>query len=471
MSLGILDAITSRETVGDTLTVEPQTNYLVARLSQDMRQGKTGLGAILTATDRSLDAASEPYLRREAYTSGIDFRHRFGPNDNFQVTSNVVGSVVRGSEEAIAATQRSSVHFYQRPDDHLEYDSTRTSLSGFGASLGFNKVGGGVTRFWTGGYYRSPGLEVNDVGFMTNVNSMGWSSWLGLVYEKPRAFYRRLQVNFNQWNAFFANGTNTGVGGNINVNATLKNQWFVYSGIGGELASYCGSCLRGGPVLREDQNMNGWAGFGSDSRYPISFGMDSHFGSSDRGRSSGYFVGPWVNLRVASQFSASLGVSYSRYVSDRQWLGNFGDIGVDTTHYTVAHLDQTTLSLTSRLNFTVSPTLSIQFYAQPFTSAGTYTNWREVAAPRSTSYDARYRPFTLAGDPGANDFNFKQFRSNTVVRWEYRSGSTLYLVWGQGREQSDIDLGQFSGLRDYRNLFGAHPRNTLLIKASYWFAL
>jgi hypothetical protein len=137
----------------------------------------------------------------------------------------------------------------------------------------------------------------------------------------------------------------------------------------------------------------------------------------------------------------------------------------------VAHLDQTTLSVTTRLNFTVSPTRSLQFYGQPFTSAGTYSNWREVADPRSTSFSDRFRPFTLNDDPSGNNFNFKQFRSNTVVRWEYRPGSTLYMVWGQGREQSDIDLGRYSGLRDYRNLFGAHPRNTMLIKASYWLAL
>jgi hypothetical protein len=471
LSLGILDAVTARETVGDSLTVEPQTNYFVARFNQDLRQGKSGLGAILTAVNRTLDAQSAPYLRRGAYTGGFDFRHRFGGSDNYQWSGSLLGSVVEGSQQAIARTQRSSVHFYQRPDDDVAYDSTRTSLSGYGVSTGLNKLGGGITRFWTGGWYRSPGLEINDVGFMTGVNSMGWSNWFALMFQEPHAFYRRLQINVNQWNNFLTDGTKTGIGGNINANANLKNMWFVYTGIGRDLGSLCGSCLRGGPMLREDDATFGWFGVGGDSRKWIQPGVDFNFNRNDGGRSHSYRVGPYVNVRVASRFSTALGISHSRNTDDRQWLGNFGVIGSDTTHYTIAHLSQKTLSMTARVNFTASPTLSLQFYGQPFVSAGHYSDWREVADPRSATYGTRYRAFTLEDDVAGNNFNFKQFRSNTVVRWEYRPGSTLFLVWAQGREQSDIDVGQFRGMRDYRNLFGAHPRNTFLIKASYWLSL
>lgn len=471
MSLGILYAMTDRETVGDTLTVEPRTNYIVARMNQDLRQGRSGVGAILTAVHRHLDADSEEWLRREAYTGGIDFRHRFGAQAAYQLSGNVVGSMVRGSADAIARTQTSAVHFYQRPDDDIAYDPTRTSLSGYAVNLGLNKDGGGITRFWTGGWYKSPGLEINDVGFMTGVNNMGWSNWFAFVFQEPRLFYRRLQINFNQWNGFFVDGTNTGVGGNVNFNVTFRNMWFMYGGIGGERESYCGSCLRGGPSLREDRNLNSWFGFSGDSRRRMVPGVDMSYNRRDGGRSYSYFVGPFVNLRVASRLSGSLGVSYNRNVDDRQWLGNFGDIGADSTHYTVGHLEQKTLSLTTRVNFTATPNLSVQFYGQPFVSAGSYSDWREVADPRSRSFHTRYRPFALDGDPSPYDFNVKQFRSNLVVRWEYRPGSTLYAVWQQGREQSDRDAGRFRASRDYRNLFGAYPRNTFLIKASYWFGL
>jgi hypothetical protein len=141
------------------------------------------------------------------------------------------------------------------------------------------------------------------------------------------------------------------------------------------------------------------------------------------------------------------------------------------THYTVGHLSQKTLSMTTRLNFTASPNLSFQLYGSPFVSVGSYEDWRRVAAHRSAEYADRYQSYTQGGDPGQFDFNFKQFRSNFVMRWEYRPGSTLFMVWGQGREQGDRDRGEFGGWSDYQNLFKAHPSNTFLIKASYWFSL
>jgi hypothetical protein len=471
LSIGMLNAMTDREMVGSGLEVEPRTNYFVTRLNQDLRGGRSGVGMILTAVNRDLDPSAEPYLRSAAYTTGIDARHRFGAGGNYQVSANVVGSLVRGSEEAIAATQRSSVHYYQRPDDDLEYDPTRTDLTGYGLNFGLNKNGGGNTRFWTGGWYKSPGLEVNDVGFMTNVNNMGWSNWFAFVFQEPKWFYRRWQINFNQWNSFLVDGTNTGVGGNINTNVNFRNMWFMYAGLGGERASLCSSCLRGGPALREDATLNGWFGFSGDSRKSLVPGMNFNFNRRDGGRSHTRNINPYVNLRVSSRFSGMLGLNYTRNTDDRQPIRNFGVIGSDTTHYTVAHLSQQTLSLTTRLNFTASPTLSLQFYGSPFVSVGEYSDWREVSAPRHDTYLSRYSPYPLSGDPGSNDFNFKQFRSNLVMRWEYRPGSTLFLVWGQGREQSHLDRGDFGGFRDYQNLFSSHPANTFLVKASYWFSL
>jgi hypothetical protein len=468
-SIGIMNAVTAREDVGDTLTVEPRSNYFVARVQQDLRRGRSGFGAIFTAVNRNLDAQTADYLRREAYTAGVDFRHRFGAGDNLQLSGHLLGSLVRGSEDAIARTQLSGVHLYQRPDDDAEYDPTRTSLSGVSSGLGLQKSGGGVTRFWTGVWYKSPGLEINDVGYMQSVNSMGQSNWLAFVFQQPRAFYRRLQVNFNQWNNWYTDGTSTGSGGNVNLNSQLKNMWFVYMGLGAETAARCGACLRGGPSLWEQPGMFGWMGFTGDARHAIVPGFNLDWGRGDNGRSHRYNAGPNVQLRVASRFSSSVGLNYSRNVQDRQWLGNFGEIGSDTTHYTVARLDQKTVSLTTRLNWTASPTLSVQVYAQPFATGGDYSGWRRVVSPLARSYDAQYAPFTQQGDPGG--FNFKQFRSNTVVRWEYRPGSTLFFVWQQGRTQDGLDAGSFDFGRDYRNLFSAHPENTFLVKASYWFSL
>jgi hypothetical protein len=361
------------------------------------------------------------------------------------------------------------VHYYQRPDDDVFYDSTRTRLSGVSTGLGLSKSGG-ITRFHTGVWYKSPGLEVNDVGYMQSVNSMGQSNWFAFVFTEPKAFYRRLQVNFNQWNNWFTDGTSTGHGGNINMNSTFKNMWSAYMGIGGETGSHCGSCLRGGPAMWEQPNVSGWAGFYADNRKPVVPGANFNFNRGDGGHSHQYSGGPFVDIRVASRFSASLGVNYARNVADRQWYANYGDVASDTTHHTVARLEQKTVSVTTRMNWTASPTLSLQLYAQPFTTGGDYSNWRRVSDPHNRTYANQFTPFTDQGsDPGG--FNFKQFRSNAVLRWEYRPGSTLFLVWQQGRTQDGVDAGTFAWSRDYRKLFSAHPENTLLVKASYWFSL
>lgn len=467
LSLGILDAVTDQETAGLT-ELEPRTNYFAARLNHEMRSGQTALGAMLTAVNRDLAPQSEDYLRRSAYTGGIDFRHQFA-HQNYEVSANVAASQVQGSQQAIARTQLSSVHFYQRPDDDIEFDSTRTSLTGYSSQFGVNKRGGGPWRFYMGGWYRSAGFEINDLGFMTNVNDMGLSLWHALMLNRPNLFYRRFQVNVNAWSSWFTDGISSGPGGNINWNTQLKNMWSMGSGIGIDKGAFCGACTRGGPFVRESNAVFGWWWMSGDSRKQMYPSISTNLGRSDDGRSSRVDVNGQLNMRLASRFSASLGIGYGRNIDDNQWYGNFGSPFSDTTHYTFARLDQKTVSMTGRLNYTITPTLSLQFYGQPFVSAGTYTDWRELNQARAKAYDDRYTSFTKGGSLAG--FNFKQFRSNSVLRWEYRPGSTLFLVWQQGRTEDLSDPGSFQFRRDYSTLFGAHPQNTFLIKGSYWLSL
>ena len=135
-------------------------------------------------------------------------------------------------------------------------------------------------------------------------------------------------------------------------------------------------------------------------------------------------------------------------------------------HYTFAHLNQRTLSATLRFDVTASPTLTFQFYGSPFVTKGTFTDIRELNDPRAKDYDDRYKPYTdesiLAAQPGG--FNVKQFRSNAVVRWEYRPGSALFVVWTQQRQGALNDAGNNTFSGDYGGLFNLHPDNTFLVK-------
>jgi hypothetical protein len=174
---------------------------------------------------------------------------------------------------------------------------------------------------------------------------------------------------------------------------------------------------------------------------------------------------------VASRFSTNLGISYSHDVNDAQWYGNIGDVTTDTAHVTFARLDQRSVSASVRVNYTVSPTLSVQVYAQPFMTGGPYTDLREVSNPRAAGYLDRWLPY---GSSALNDgFNFRQFRSNSVLRWEYRPGSSLYFVWAQERTSSEggPNTPAFNSRQDARSLFGSHPGNVFLVKGSYWLSL
>ncbi|HWL39030.1 MAG TPA: DUF5916 domain-containing protein [Gemmatimonadaceae bacterium] len=468
LSVGLLDAVTQREVGAAGATIEPRTNYAVARLQQSLFDGGGDVGAMLTAVNRNLDAGAAPHLRSGAYAGGIDIRKRF-LDKRYELTGYVAASLVRGTAAAIDATQRDGVHRYQRPDDDIEYDPTRTSLTGNAQRLTVSKFGGGFTRFQSVYQRFSPGFESNDVGFQARADEQMFRNWFALQFNNPKKAFNRAFFNFNTRHTWTSEGLPTDFGLNTNWHVQFPNQWWGH--LGGSIGNFAGKTYfdreaRGGPAIRRDRNYDVFTGIELDGRkaYTPFLFVGRYVG--DGGESHGHWVEPSVNFRVSSRFSGSLGAYYEKEINDNQWKGNFGVAGVDTTHYTFARLDQSTLSLTSRINFTASPTLSLQFYAQPFMSTGTYTNWRELATPRAENYADRYQPYA-GGDPGG--FDFKQLRSNTVVRWEYRPGSTLFLVWSQGRERS-LDQGrQFDLTNDLRDMLRLHPDNTLLVKASYWF--
>jgi hypothetical protein len=469
LSVGIIDAVTRRELGSRERTIEPQSNYFIARLQQDLRNGNSGVGVIATATNRRNDGFTAPYLRGEAYTLGGDVRHRFGGN-NYQASAFVLASRVAGTPEAMLLTQRSAVHNYQRPDAGLDLDSALTDLGGVAGQVGLNKTGGGVTRFWTGVWFKTPGFEMNDLGFQQRADELGWSNWVGLQFNKPTAWYRRAQLNFNGGQVWTLSDRLPFSGwGNVNGWSELANQMNVNAGIGWNNAwgtTYCDRCARGGPMTIRNPGLNVWAGWSGDRRQPVIPRVNASGWRRDEGRSYGGTVSTGAQWRLASRIQGDVSAGYSRNTDDLQWIGNFSS--VDGTAYTFARLRQTTTSVTTRFDYTMTRTLSLQFYAQPFISSGAYSDWRAMSAtPRAADYDARLAPYR--DDASVNDFNFKQLRTNAVVRWEYRPGSTLFVVWQQGRDQSELNPGTFSLARDYGDLFAARPNNTFLVKASYWF--
>jgi hypothetical protein len=469
-SLGILDAVTDNVAGPAGTTLEPTTNYAVARGNQDYAGGNGSVGFIVTAVNRSLEASSEPYLRRNAYSGGINARRRFA--GRFEVSGSLDMSRVAGSPAAIAETQRDPVHLYQRPDGPLAFDSSRTSLTGSNLEMRFAKVGGKRLLFETAYQRRSPGFEINDIGFLRQADQQAWTSWANLAFRTPNRVFQILRWNFNNWEYWTADGLPTERAFNTNVHIQFTNRWWLHTGgtLGQVGATYCDRCARGGPAIRQDPYIAPWMTIEGDDRRPLVPSVSLDYRRGDQGRSESFNLSPELDLKVSTRLTTSLSASYDHNRNDTQYFGTFDD-SAGTQHYTFAHLQQQTLSLTWRLGYTFSPNASLQVYASPFVSKGTYTDVREVSEARAPAYAARYRPYadpTVAGNPGG--FNVQEFRSNVVFRWEYLPGSTLFVVWSQGREGSADVEGTRSFGGDLGRLLGRRANDTFLVKVSYWLA-
>ena len=466
-TVGLLDAVTGREVGSLDRTMEPTTNYAAVRAQQDFRNGESGIGAMGTAVNRDLDQWTEGSLHRSAYVGAVDFRHRFFGR-RYQISGSLDLSRVAGTPSAIAATQQDPVHYYQRPGAGVSYDSTRTSLAGDAEELKFGKVGGGITRFETSYQRRSQGFEVNDLGFLLQADQQSWNTWFAFQSRHPSSFYQTAFWNFNWWQFWTAAGTAVERAANTNVHAQLNNRWWVHGGVtAGQLgATFCDrDCTRGGPAVRVDPYLSVWGEVDGDERPAFTPYVWFNYRRGDVGRSERFNGNVQVAFRVASQFRTSLTLSATHNVKDVQPHGVITDPTPPfATHYTFAHLNQKEVSLTGRVDYTLSTTLTLQLYAQPFVSKGTFSDVRELADPNAAAFDDRYQPYPAASD----GFNKKAFNSTAVLRWEYRPGSALFLVWTQGRQHRDGAEGPRSMGGDFRDLFDLHPENTFLVKASYW---
>ena len=481
MSVGILNALTQREANPADKTIEPRTNYFVARMQQDLLGGSSGIGAMVTAVNRERDFYSIDILRQQAYAGGVDVRHRF-LNNNYEMRAYVSGSLVSGTADAIANTQASSIHQFQRPDDKLKYDPTKTSLFGDAERISLSKFGGGITRFQSVYQRFAPGYEINDVGYLQRADEQLFRNWFALQFNKPNKVFNRAGFNFNESNSWTASGLPLSLWVNHNANIEFKNTWWGFYGL--SVNNFAGKqfddrAARGGPAIRRSPDVNGHIGFDLDQRWRFVPSFFAGGGKSDEGHSREYWAEPYLSIRAASNMSASVGVNLSNSINDNQWYDNVVD-DADVTHYTFARLKQTQVGLTTRFNYTATPNLTFQAYVNPFIATGTYSNWRQLSAtPRADDYADRYETYLFdhdendatpdaQGDPGG--LRFLSFNSNAVLRWEYRPGSTLFFVWTHGRDDFQGVPTQFDFQQQTRDIFRLHPNNTFLIKASYWFS-
>jgi hypothetical protein len=474
-SIASLAAVTGEEhgapkPAGGLYLVEPRSMYSITRLQKDYRGGRSGVGLMLTGVSRDMDSVAASMLTRDAVTAGFATQHQ-SSDGQYWARFWAAGSHLRGTSDAITRVQLSSVHAFQRPDDHNVLDTTRTSLSGGAAQLWLGKTGG-VTRYGTSYRYFSPGFDPTDVGFVNESNHRSWVVDAGLQSTRATSWYRNASlsmIHVEWWSGsgkidemVFLTGT-----------AELHNQWRVQLNAGSNqlFNTICSQkCTRGGPALRKDPLPSFTLNVTGDPRSRFTHDVLVYWQRDDQGRSHTIRVAPTLFWRAASNLHLSLNAIVEELTNDTQFYKRFGDAISDTAHYTIARLRQGTRAVTTRMSYAATPTLSVEWYAQPFVARGQYSDVRELAAPRSATYDDRFKPYfdtAVRDNPGG--VNFQQLRSNLVTRWEYRPGSVLFVVWSQGRDLFTDEPGTLRLSRDANDLFTLQPRNTIAVKASYWY--
>ena len=507
-SLAALDAVTSREmaswrdeqNVEDEIDVEPLTNYFAARVRRELRAGQTSLGALITAVHRDLSGSPvEGELHATAYSGGVDFSHDFADRA-WQVSALFSPSYVTGSSDALIATQRRSSRYYQRPDaDYLGIDSAATSLYGYSAQAAISKQSG-MWRFGTSASATSPSYEVNDLGFSTLADRIDLKMELGYQQTTPGPVFRSWDVRVSQDLARNFGRDLIDNSARISGQVELSNFSSFDASLSYNPAKLNQRLTRGGPLARDPAGYSMRLGFGTVRQARVSVRTGINYGEDDSGAwERNFYIG--LDLRAGEHFETRIGPSFSQSHATAQYVTSVADptaTGTFGRRYVFADLKQSTLEIDARFNITLTPRVTIEIFAQPLLSSGKYQNLKELRAPRSFDFN-RYGVDTgtltevAAGrsyeiDPDGTgpatpfrvdneDFNIRSLRSNVVFRWEWRPGSTLFLVWQQTRsgrlDASDPDspfyrVGNFRLGRDAGDLFELRPDNVFMIKLSYW---
>jgi len=496
-NIGTLHAVTRKETARISLNgnhadaeVEPLTYYGVFRAQKEIHDSRQGIGVIATLTERRFD---DSRLRNDvnanALTFGADGWTFLDTSKTWVVSGWTGGSRVAGTPERMVALQTGSGHYFQRPDARcVKVDSSATSLSGFAGRFSLNKQKGNVLLNSAVGFL-TPGFDVNDAGFMNRTDLINGHFGMGYLWTKPGKVFRQADMVGAVFQSFDFDGNSISrgvfwVGEGQLLNYMRLNCVFVYNPT--TVNKYR---TRGGPLSLNHRGSQYNFSFTSDDRKPWVLSLNgSRYFSIPKDWSQQMSVSLEWKPRDNVNVSAGPSVMWNREFA--QWVDAFDDPTSAKTfgkRYVFGEMKQTEISANLRLNWTFTPRLSFQLYLQPLISDGTFANFKELARPKSYAFDVYSGDRVLHADgrveidpdgqgPAGSlsfdnpDFNYKSLRGNAVLRWEYRPGSTLYLVWTQSR-WNDAYEEPFSFRRSVRRLWDAQADNILMLKATYWWSL
>jgi hypothetical protein len=498
LAVAALAAVTDREvarTFDSTATpqfgtavVAPRTTYAAASVRQQFGKDASTLGGIVTMVQRDVDPGSPlaDLLARSAYSGLVEGRWRWA-GGAYDVNSWLGYTNVRGDSLAILRQQRNSRRYYQRPDaDHLEVDPLLRTLGGTTFGLGHSKLAGQHWLWDIDFLFQTPGFEPNDMGSYGAVDTRTFNTRFRWRQTQPSRWYRRYDVSLGtnyDWNFDWMRRRNEN---QIQFNTTLANFWRWSSDVTYSQRAFSDRLTRGGPVMGTPAS-TGWSiELQSQSGARNSWGVDLNGGRDENGG--------WernlelsFSLRPGDRWELSFDPEWSRGTDTRQFVTAEGNGRAETfgMRYVFAHVDLSEISGRFRLNYTFTANLTLETYVEPFAASGRFHHFGELLAPRrrelleygtNGTTIVRNADGTHTVTDGSEtfeidneDFNERSFRTNAVLRWEWRLGSTLYLVWQQNRSAqlpfAPARPGHLFGALDARG------ENVLAIKVSYWTAL
>lgn len=481
-SLGVLNAYTLEETgkfrsptsiTGEPfeLKIEPATNYLVTRARQDLKNGDAQIGGFVSAVNRKLNGSYlENYLNESAYQLGVDGQY-FWSNRNWGASGVFAVSQVNGSEHSILQTQASSARFYNRVDsDYLSIDSTKTSLDGYYSEFSIGKYGGAGLRYSFTYTEMSPGYEVNDIGFQERAD-----------YRAPHLYAEYLNVSSDMFRFYLLwayGGYAWNFDGDMIMNFyssgayfQLKNLWTIL-GTGGFTGQfYDDRSSRGGAILKRPRDWNTSLTITSNATKDFY----ASIGGSYRKDTSGEYtssINTTLNYRPTGFIQLSVSPTFYFEKSTNEKPDFYDEYDSQQNGALFSNSDVDIFYTEFRLNWTFTPRLSLQTYARPLIYSADFSEFKFFK--KSKTYE--FTPLgeitsqeTVDSFNTAFDFDYRTIQGNAVLRYEYRPGSTFFLVWQQERENLLQGQSSFVPWENTTDIFKDDPINIFLIKFSYWF--
>jgi hypothetical protein len=495
VSVGILQSTTQEETAKVTIdgvetypVVEPLTNFLIGRVQKTLNKGNTQFGTMFTSTNRFINDPQLEYLNRNAYAAGIDFLHYTKEREYFLDFKGIL-SHISGDEKAMVSLQRNALHYYQRPDaaGYLGVDSSLRSLTGSGGYLSAGRQGNKRFIFSEKVSWWSPGFDLNDVGYLLMADVAENLTNIGIRQTEPKRVLRNYTLSLGQKNSWNFGGLNTYHDLSVQFKTQFTNRMdlnitesYVFSELSTRL-------LRGGPAFRLSPYWKNSIQFNTNKSKRVIFSLNSASSVSTDGVSRLYSIQPAISFRVGNHLYIISDFKYTN--NNDNFLYVTQKMAENELRYIMGRIRQETYSFTFRINYNITPDISIQYYGSPFISSGKYSDFKKATDTHSGNIEDRYHSYTeeeISFNESGNayiinegtsiysfgnpDFSFRQYRSNLVARWEYRPGSTFYLVWENNRNSRENIYYSSYGY-NLSELFGVQPTNVFMAKISFWFGL